>query len=35
VPCTKCHERVMIHQRSIIHYKPLGTQCTDCHTKKL
>jgi hypothetical protein len=35
VPCAKCHERTTIHQRSIIRYKPLGIQCTDCHTKKL
>jgi hypothetical protein len=35
VLCSKCHERTIIHQRFITRYKPLGTQCTDCHAKKL
>jgi hypothetical protein len=32
VPCAKCHMQVVINRRTVTKYKPLGTQCVDCHT---
>lgn len=32
VACEKCHTKFVVHNRSITKYKPLGTQCADCHT---
>lgn len=32
VGCAECHEPELIDGQSVIRYKPLGTDCTDCHT---
>lgn len=31
VACEKCHKPVMINQKQITIYKPLGATCVDCH----
>ena len=32
VPCAKCHPSVVENGKKTVRYKPLGTQCTDCHS---
>ncbi len=32
VPCDKCHLKVVINNRTVTRYKPLGIQCSDCHS---
>ena len=34
VPCDKCHGTFVVNGRTITRYKPLGTQCIDCHAIK-
>lgn len=35
VACEKCHKQVVVNKRRIVLYKPLGTQCVDCHSDRI
>ncbi len=35
VACEKCHKKVVMNKRTVALYKPLGTQCVDCHSDKI